>query len=107
MTEIFSLYAIFNLDNKSYAQHKKSRTEQNRGIYGHSFLDCLSSSVVARLRRKRMTPSRVLGRWSPLEISIISPDLDGMYIPSKFRSVNSLYTIFPSSTTHPLKRVGL
>ena len=22
MTEIFSLYAIFNLDNKSYAQHK-------------------------------------------------------------------------------------
>ena len=59
MPEIFSLYAIFNLDNKSYAQHKKSRTEQNRGIYGRSFLDRLSSSVVARFRRNRITPSLV------------------------------------------------
>lgn len=39
MPEIFSLYAIFNLDNKSYVQLKKSRIEQNRGIYGRSFLD--------------------------------------------------------------------
>lgn len=39
MSKIFSLYAIFNLDNKSYAQLKKARTEQNRGIYGRSFLD--------------------------------------------------------------------
>lgn len=39
MPEIFSLHTIFNLDNKSYAQLKKARTEQNRGIYGRSFLD--------------------------------------------------------------------
>lgn len=49
----------FNLDNKSYVQLKKSRTEQNRGIYGRSFLDRLSSSVVARFRRNRITPSLV------------------------------------------------
>ena len=78
MPKISPLHAIFNLDNKSYVQLKKSRTEQNRGIYGRSFLDRLSSSVVARFRRNRITPSLVLGRWSPLEISIISPDLDGM-----------------------------
>lgn len=83
MPEIFSLHAIFNLDNKSHAHLKKARTEQNRGIYGRSFLDWLSSSVVARLRRNRITPSLVCGSRSPLEISIISPDFDGMYIPSK------------------------
>ena len=37
MPEILSLYAISILDDKSYVQLKKSRTEQNRGIYGHSF----------------------------------------------------------------------
>ena len=37
MSKILSLHAIFNLDNKSYVQLKKSRTEQNRGIYGCSF----------------------------------------------------------------------
>ena len=59
MPEIFSLHAIFNLDDKSYAKLKKARTEQNRGIYGRSFSDRLSSSVFARLRRKRRTPSLV------------------------------------------------
>ena len=39
MPEIFSLRAIFILDDKSYVQLKKSRTEQNRGVYGRSFLD--------------------------------------------------------------------
>lgn len=96
MPEIFSLYALFRQDDKSYAQLKKARTEQTRGIYGRSFLDWLSSSVVARFRRNRITPSLVCGSRSPLEISIISPDFEGMYIPSKFRSVHSLYTIFPS-----------
>lgn len=39
MPEIFSLHAIFRQDEESYVQLKKSRTEQNRGIYGRSFLD--------------------------------------------------------------------
>ena len=78
MPEIFSLYAIFNLDNKLYAQLKKARTEQNRGVYGRSFLDWLSSSVIARLRRKHRTPSLVCGSRSPLDTSIISPDFDEM-----------------------------
>ena len=37
MPEIFSLHAIFRQDDKSYAQLKKARTEQNRGVYGRSF----------------------------------------------------------------------
>ena len=39
MPVILSLHAISILDDKSYVQLKKSRTEQNIGIYGHSFLD--------------------------------------------------------------------
>ena len=59
MSKILSLHAISILDDKSYVQLKKSRTEQNIGIYGCSFLDRLSSSVVARFRRNRITPSLV------------------------------------------------